>query len=66
MKQITIKKSIGRLEFAFGYRSKDNAWGRFGGGWNWKLGVQIGGATVLINLLICSLRISIRKRESND
>lgn len=32
--------------------------GRFGGGWDWKLGVQWGGSTVIWSLLV--LEISIR------
>lgn len=31
--------------------------GRFGGGWNWKLGVQVGGRTVIISLLVCDIRV---------
>lgn len=30
---------------------------RFGGGWNYKLGLQIGGSTVIIDLLFGSIRI---------
>lgn len=32
--------------------------GRFGGGWNWKLGVNIGGSTVVFNLLYGMISIS--------
>lgn len=31
---------------------------RFGGGWNWKVGVSVGGTTVLIDLLVGTIRIS--------
>lgn len=31
---------------------------RFGGGWNYKLGVSIGGRTVLIDLIFGSIRIA--------
>ncbi len=31
---------------------------RFGAGWNWKLGVSVGGSTILIDLLIGTVRIS--------
>lgn len=31
--------------------------GRFGGGWNWKVGVQWGGHTVLVSLLVIEIRI---------
>lgn len=33
--------------------------GRFGGGWNWKVGFQIGGRTLIISLLIGSIRIEL-------
>ena len=46
-----------RLEGNFTIRSKSNSWGRFGGGWNWKLGFQAGGSTIIISLLIAELRI---------
>lgn len=39
-------------------RGDPNAfWGRFGGGWNWKLGFQAGGSTLIISLLVGDLRI---------
>lgn len=38
-------------------RATDGLMGRFGGGWNWKLGFQAGGNTVIISLLIAELRI---------
>jgi hypothetical protein len=57
-----------RREWAIaGYRvryehgSPRNAWGRFGGGWNWNVGVQVGGSTVIVNLLVASLRIDRRR-----
>jgi hypothetical protein len=48
--------------FVYNRRSKDNLWGRFGGGWNWELGFQAGGRTVIVNLLVASVRIE-RKRK---
>lgn len=35
---------------------------RFGGGWQWCVGVQVGRRTVLVNLLVCSLRLGPRPR----
>ena len=32
-------------------------WGRFGAGWNYAVGVQLGGSTVIFNLAIFTLRI---------
>jgi len=31
--------------------------GRFGGGWNWKLGIMIGKKTVIFDIIILSIRI---------
>jgi hypothetical protein len=36
---------------------KGNPWGRFGGGWDWHIGIQGGGSTVLVFLLFGYLRI---------
>lgn len=68
---------IGRLEFKAGrwpwMRNPDTGadygwgrvpgWGRFGGGWNWKLGVEFGGRTVLVNLLFGNARVSLARKE---
>lgn len=54
--------TFGRWAIKYERRSKDNMWGRFGGGWNWKVGFQAGGSTVIIDLLVASIRISrVRK-----
>lgn len=37
--------------------------GRFGGGWDYKLGVMIGGRSVILSLLFGELRFEIIKRE---
>lgn len=34
---------------------------RFGGGWNWKFGISVGGSTVLVDLLFGSIRIGMVK-----
>jgi len=54
-----IKKSIriGRIEVDFEWRSKDNLWGRFGGGWNWHVGAQWSSRTILIFCLVFMVRI---------
>lgn len=56
--EIVIKRRLGRIEVTFKWRSKSNFMGRFGGGWNWVLGLQIGGKTLIINILVCSVRIA--------
>ena len=50
-KEIRRTWRIRRLEVTYSRRSKENLWGRFGGGWNWKLGVSIGRTTVIVDLL---------------
>lgn len=40
-------------------RSKDSPMGRFGGGWNWELGVQVGEGDFILNLLVLSIRITV-------
>ncbi|MFY1847920.1 hypothetical protein [Achromobacter dolens] len=34
---------------------------RFGGGWNYKLGIMVGGSTIIIDLLFGSIRIQRRR-----
>lgn len=62
----TVNKTwlIGRVEITFSIREAKSFMGRFGGGWNWKLGIQVGGSTALISLLIAELTLSIKKGES--
>jgi hypothetical protein len=60
-KEIYKKWVIGKLHIAFNWQSKKNFWGRFGGGWNWNLGFQAGGNTIIFNLLICSLSFYLKK-----
>lgn len=49
--------TLGRYRVRYEQRSKSNAMGRFGGGWNWQVGAQWSGSTTIINLLVSSLRI---------
>ncbi len=49
---------LGRWRLTYQWRSAHNLWGRFGGGWQWKLGIQAGHSTVIISLLVCSLSLS--------
>lgn len=57
-KEIRRELRIGQWRLVYSRRSKENLWGRFGGGWNWKVGVQAGGSTVIIDLLVASVRIA--------
>lgn len=50
------KWRIKQLAITIEMRSKYALWGRFGGGWNWKFGFQAGGSTLIIELLVMTLR----------
>ena len=61
------KRQIGRLSLAFEWRSRDNLFGRFGGGWQWMIGCctggwHSGGITSLLNLLVCTFRVSWERK----
>lgn len=54
---------IGRLRISAKMRSSNGLMGRFGGGWQWKLGLQLGSSTLIVSLLVMELIFSIRKRD---
>jgi hypothetical protein len=54
---------IGRLLVEVSMRRADGFMGRFGGGWNWKFGFQIGGRTIIFSLLVADLRLSLLKEK---
>lgn len=60
----TLRGHVGRLRVTYEYRSND-LMGRFGGGWNWKLGLQVGAGTIILNLLIATLRFDWEARRAN-
>jgi hypothetical protein len=64
--EIRKEKTVFGFRFVFNWRSKNNLWGRFGGGWNWKFGFQAGGSSIIFDLLICSLRITKAARLQNQ
>lgn len=45
-----------KRKIIFEWRNTEG-WGRFGGGWNFKFGFQLGGTTLIFNLLFCTLSI---------
>jgi hypothetical protein len=49
------KFKILNWEIILDKRSRHSFMGRFGGGWNWKLGFQAGGGTLIISLLVMDL-----------
>lgn len=64
-KEILKEIKLGKLEITFHWRSKSNLWGRFGGGWDWELGFQIGGRTIRVNCLVFSLGFYWRKKSDD-
>lgn len=55
-----------RLRVRYTRRGRDAHMGRFGGGWQWCLGVEAGPGfrTVIVNLLVCYLRINVGRRRA--
>lgn len=52
--------------FHFTWRDATGLMGRFGGGWNWKVGVQWGCTSAIICLLVCELCISKPKKKEQE
>lgn len=50
------------FRWRFSWRRKTEFFGRFGAGWNWKLGVQAGSGSVLFGFVVAELSISRRRR----
>lgn len=46
----------------YGHTPSSSPMGRFGGGFQWEVGFQLGGRTLIINLLVASIRITRPKR----
>lgn len=46
-----------RVIVGFHFNPRRSLHGRFGGGWQWKLGIQAGGRTLILNLLVAYVRI---------
>lgn len=66
------KRTFGPLRFhPPRRRKKDEFMGRFGGGWQYNLGVQMGnfdkreGCTFIVNYLVDSIRIEYRPKSSS-
>ena len=57
---------IGRVSIRAHMRRNDGFMGRFGGGWNWKLGIQVGSTTAIVSLLVMELRFSLLPRQGGD
>lgn len=64
------QRTIGRVTFHGGRkRSRKDYMGRFGGGWQWKVGITAGdwrpqtGITILVALLVDEYRVTIAPRQ---
>lgn len=51
------------IKFHFTWRDASGIMGRFGGGWNWKVGVQWGKSDALFSLFVCELSVSWYKKK---
>ena len=45
-----------RFNLSIKWKKGNQFMGRFGGGWNYNIGVQIGGSTIILNLIVMSVR----------
>lgn len=57
MKPFTKHCKLWKFKITLDHQTPSSIWGRFGGGWNWMLGIRVGGHTLMIHLLILSIRI---------
>ncbi len=62
--RIDKRFKIGKFDIHIEWRTSANLWGRFGGGWNWKLGIMWSSYTVILNLLVMSIRINHNKEAT--
>ena len=54
-----VSFDVAGLSIRIEHRHPSKLWGRFGGGWQWKLGVQVsqGWGAVILNFLVFTVRI---------
>lgn len=58
VREINREIKLGPIGARFTWRSGNRFMGRFGGGWNWALGVKIAKGSILFNLIFCSILFS--------
>jgi hypothetical protein len=56
-KEFYKKITFGKLNISLRWRSSKCFWGRFGGGWQWALGFEMGSRTINLNCLIFNILI---------
>lgn len=66
--QYHIKKDIqvGPLVISLRWRKRSNLTGRFGGGWNWAMGFEAGGTTLILSCLVFMLRFDWQGGKLSD
>lgn len=63
-------KTLGPWKLTVPEKRGTAGWGRFGGGWQWKLGIQVGNVTrkdgfeAIVSLLTRDYRVSYRPKTS--
>lgn len=63
---VKFKKYFKKLNIIFYWRSKYRPWGRFGGGWNFNLGIEIGSSTIILNLIWFFIRFNIERKPKKQ
>ena len=58
---------VGRLRIKATMRDGKGLMGRFGGGWQWKLGIQVGSwRGFIISLFVMEIRVTFRRKDHDD
>lgn len=60
--KIDREAEVGPVRLRYSRRTADETWGRFGGGWQWKIGVQASKRTAVVSLLVCEVVIQRHQR----
>jgi hypothetical protein len=55
--------SIGRLRIYFLMHNDDGHMGRFGGGWNRKLGIALADSELLVDIWVATLRFQVKGKK---
>jgi hypothetical protein len=62
-REIRREWRVGRFNIVYHWRHPASLWGRFGGGWQWEIGVQAGGSTLIVSLLVASVTFTLKTTE---
>lgn len=58
-KEVCIE--IHKWKIVYTHNSPKRAWGRFGGGWNWKVGIMVGSQDLILECLVFYIRFGKRR-----